>query len=55
MDHNLIQSYTILVKVRLCYKNHNFGSEEAGIRVPFKLSGILSVFDLRAPTDDDFI
>ena len=35
--------------------NHTFGSEQHGLLIPFKLSGIFSMFDSRKPTDDDFI
>ena len=35
--------------------NHTFGSEQHGLLIPFKLSGIFSMFNSRKLTDDDFI
>ena len=35
--------------------NHTFGNAKHRLLIPFKFSGIFSMFDSRKPTDDDFI
>ena len=69
MNHNLIPPFILReVGMEVNYRpkihhpqgtpsitDHTFGSEKHGLLIPFKLSGIFSMFDSRKPTNDDFI